>query len=199
MSSGCWIMPAATSWSRSPRVASLEALNQQLVQCCQNDLQRQLRGQTSPKQSLLAEEQHEFLRPLPEQTFEPCRLGQGHADSLSLVRIDTNSYSVPTKYAHRQITIVATIAEVRLLFEETLIARHQRDWGRELNECLACHNNCVGSGLSDSPLPMSVNCQCPTGIDCQFLQSLDPALVKLIDVWESVPPNTKKAVEALCL
>jgi len=26
---------------------------------------------------------------------------------------------------------VATIAEVRLIFEETLIARHQRDWGRE--------------------------------------------------------------------
>ncbi|MEQ8854859.1 hypothetical protein [Gimesia sp.] len=107
--------------------AFLEALNQQLVQCCRNDLQRQLRGQSSPKRSLLAEEQREFLRPLPQQTFAACRLGQAHADSLSLVRFDTNSYSVPTKYAHRQITIVATIAEVRLVFEGTLIARHQRD------------------------------------------------------------------------
>ncbi|MAX39986.1 MAG: transposase [Gimesia sp.] len=114
-----------------PRVASLEALNDQLMQCCRNDLQRQLRGQPSPKHSLLAEEQREFLRPLPQQAFEACRLGQAHADSLSLIRFDTNSYSVPTKYAHRQITIVATIAEVRLVFEETLIARHQRDWGRE--------------------------------------------------------------------
>ncbi|WP_291177970.1 hypothetical protein [Gimesia sp.] len=37
------------------------------------------------------------------------------------------------KYAYRQIIIVASIAEVRLLFEETLtlIARHKRDWGRE--------------------------------------------------------------------
>ncbi|WP_232101293.1 hypothetical protein [Gimesia panareensis] len=35
-----------------PRVASLEALNDQLMQCCRNDLQRQLRGQPSPKHSL---------------------------------------------------------------------------------------------------------------------------------------------------
>ncbi|WP_417389347.1 Mu transposase domain-containing protein [Gimesia sp.] len=45
--------------------------------------------------------------------------------------VPTSSYSVLTKYAYSQITIVATTAEVRLLFEETLIARHPRDWERE--------------------------------------------------------------------
>ena len=68
---------------------------------------------------------------MPEQIFEARRLGQANADSLSLVRFDTNSYSVPTKYAYRKITIVATIDEVRLIFEDRLIARHKRHWGRE--------------------------------------------------------------------
>ena len=38
---------------------------------------------------------------------------------------------MPTKYAYRQITIVATINEVRLIFEDRLIACHRRHWGRE--------------------------------------------------------------------
>ena len=54
-----------------------------------------------------------------------------NTDSLSLVRFDNNSYSVPTKYAYRQITVVATVDEVRLVFEDQLIACHSRHWGRE--------------------------------------------------------------------
>jgi hypothetical protein len=56
---------------------------------------------------------------------------QAHADSLSLVRFDRNSYSVPTQYAHRQITVVGTVDEVRLIFENQLVARHERDWDKE--------------------------------------------------------------------
>ena len=48
------------------------------------------------------------------------------ADSLSLVRFDTNAYSVPTKYAHRPVTVIGTVDEVRIVFEDRLIARHQR-------------------------------------------------------------------------
>jgi transposase len=114
-----------------PRVESLETLNRQLVEHCRNDLVRQLRGKPAPKQVLLEEERDHFLRPLPKQSFEACRLGQANADSLSLVRFDTNSYSVPTKYAHRPITIVATIDEVRFIFEDRLIARHARFWGKQ--------------------------------------------------------------------
>jgi hypothetical protein len=102
-----------------------------LTEHCQHDLIRQLRGKPAPKQVLLEEERQRFLRPLPKQTFEACRLGQANADSLSLVRFDTNSYSVPTKYAHRSITIVATIDEVRFIFEDRLIARHERYWGKQ--------------------------------------------------------------------
>ena len=113
-----------------PRVGSLETLNEQLEESCRKDLVRQLRGKPAPKQELLSEEQSVF-RPLPQQRFEACRLQQAQADSLSQVRFDRNSYSVPTKYAYRQITVVATVEEVRLVFEDRLIARHLRHWGKE--------------------------------------------------------------------
>jgi hypothetical protein len=52
-------------------------------------------------------------------------------DSLSLVRFDTNSYSVPTKYAHRTLTVIGTVDDVRVVFEDRQIARHPRCWERE--------------------------------------------------------------------
>ena len=113
-----------------PRVDSLATLNQQLEERCRADLDRQLRGKPSPKFELLAEERRRFLRPLPAQTFEAHRLDSATASSLSLVRFQTNDYSVPTEYAYRKITIVATVDEVRLIVGDRLIARHPRHWGR---------------------------------------------------------------------
>ena len=51
--------------------------------------------------------------------------------SLLLVRFDTNNYSVPVKYAHRKVLVVATVDEIRLVHEDRLIARHPRHSGRE--------------------------------------------------------------------
>ena len=105
-------------------------LNRQLEAACRRDLERRLRGKPLPKKDLLSEERQR-LRPLPQQTFEARQVKPAHADSLALVRFDGNSYSVPVQYAHRCITAVGTVEEVRLIFEDRLIARHQRDWGRE--------------------------------------------------------------------
>ncbi len=113
-----------------PRADSLEALNRRLEQSCRRDLERQLRGKGVPKEQLL-EEECSALRPIPEQPFDARRVTQAKACSLSLVRFDTNSYSVPTQYAHRPITIVATVDEVRLICGDQLVARHRRHWGRE--------------------------------------------------------------------
>jgi transposase len=113
-----------------PRVDSLAELNAQLESRCREDLQRQLRGKADIKQKLLEEERATML-PLPARDFDARRVTQAAANSLSLVRFDTNSYSVPVKYGHRKITVVATVDEIRLVFEDRLIARHQRHWGRE--------------------------------------------------------------------
>jgi transposase len=113
-----------------PKVESLRQLNTELARRCHEDLQRRLRGKSGTKAERLLEERTVML-PLPKQAFDARRVQQVAADSLSLVQFDTNRYSVPVKYAYRRITVLATVDEVRLVFEDRLIARHPRHWGRE--------------------------------------------------------------------
>jgi len=113
-----------------PRTISLESLNADLEQRCRRDLQRRLRGQTAIK-AVRLEEERSTLRALPKQRFEARRVANAHADSLSLVRFDRNSYSVPTAHAHQDVIVVGSVEEVRVICRDHLIATHPRDWGRE--------------------------------------------------------------------
>jgi transposase len=116
-----------------PRVADFETLNLELERKCRMDLERRLRGKTTTKAQRLEEERSAMLD-LPRQGYEARRVEQRRSDSLSLVRFDRNSYSVPVRYAHRPVTVVAGIDEVRLVVDNHLVARHRRHWGREHTE-----------------------------------------------------------------
>jgi transposase len=113
-----------------PRVRDLEELNARLVEHCREDLGRTLRGQKASKQVLLAEDEAEFL-PLPATPFDACRKWQTHANSRSLVRFDTNDYSVPTAYAHHEVLVKGYVDRVEICRGEQVIARHDRCWGGE--------------------------------------------------------------------
>lgn len=113
-----------------PQTASWEALNEVIMERCRADQQRQLRGQTACK-AVLLEQERASLRPFPAQRFESRRIVMAQANSLSLVRFDTNDYSVPTAYAHQPITVVGGVEEVRLVCRDQVVARHRRHWGRE--------------------------------------------------------------------
>ncbi len=121
-----------------PEVESLETLNTQLTEHCHRDLQRQLRGKPATKELLLTEEQNAMLE-VPSQAFESRRVQNAKASSLSLVRFDGNDYSVPTAYAHHQITVVGGIEEVRLAVGNQLVAWHKRHWGKEHTEFNPVH------------------------------------------------------------
>lgn len=113
-----------------PKVDSLEALNAELTARCEKDLDRTLRGKNGSKRELLAEDQQAMLD-LPKQPFDARRVTQATACGLSLVRFDTNRYSVPVAHARRPITVVASVDEVRLIDAGKLIAKHPRSWKRE--------------------------------------------------------------------
>jgi len=113
-----------------PEADSWEALNAALEGRCRQDLARRVRGKGQPKGELLAGERGS-LRPLPASGFEPRRVELAAANSLSLVRFDSNDYSVPTAYAHHPITVVGGLDEVRLVCRDRLVARHRRHWGKE--------------------------------------------------------------------
>jgi transposase len=113
-----------------PHVDSLATLNRQLIEGCQQDLEERTRGKPVAKRDRLPDDQAAFL-PLPKTSFEARRITAGTVNSESLVRFDTNDYSVPVQYAHRKLLSVATVDEVRLVDEDRLVARHPRCWGRE--------------------------------------------------------------------
>lgn len=121
-----------------PQTESLEELNTELVERCRKDLSRKLRGQPATKEELLTEEQT-WLLEIPCQEFEARRVEPGQANSLSLVRFECNDYSVPTEYAHHDVTVIGGVEEVRLVVGDRLVARHPRHWGKEHTEFNPVH------------------------------------------------------------
>ena len=63
---------------------------------------------------------------LPKELFEARRATEAGPNSLSLVRFDHNSYTVPVNFAHHKIAMMATVEEVRLSFEDHQLAQHTR-------------------------------------------------------------------------
>jgi hypothetical protein len=112
-----------------PQVPAIETLNTQLEADCCADLQRSLRGKTGSKAELLASERNHLLA-LPAEAFEARRVRTARANTLSLVRFQSNDYSVPTDYAHHELTAVGDIEQVRILFTDQVVATHARHWGK---------------------------------------------------------------------
>ena len=121
-----------------PETESLEGLNAELEERCRRELERQLRGKPAAKSELLAEDQSWFVK-LPREEFEARRVTPAKANSLSLVRFECNDYSVPTEYAHHEVTVIGGIEEVRLVVGDRLVATHPRHWGKGYTEFNPVH------------------------------------------------------------
>jgi transposase len=97
---------------------------------CRADLHRVLRGKTNTKAELLEVDRAAML-PLPTASFEARRVVHARANSLSLVRFDRNDYSVPTAFAHHELTVLGGISQVRIVCADQLVASHPRCWEKE--------------------------------------------------------------------
>jgi len=100
-----------------------------LIQRCREDLARRARGQAATNAERLAGQLPAFL-PVPATPFDPSRVVPTRVNSLSLVRFDTNDYSVPVRHAHQRVTLRAGIEAIRIECDGRPIAEHRRDWGR---------------------------------------------------------------------
>jgi transposase len=112
-----------------PEAADYAALNAYLLECCEGDLGRHLRGQPAAKTELLKEDQAAFL-PLPAAPFDACRKQAARANSLSLVRFDGNDYSIPVCWAHHEVTVKGYWDRVEICHSADLVAAHRRSWGK---------------------------------------------------------------------
>jgi hypothetical protein len=113
-----------------PEVRDLDELNARLVEACRGDLRRRLRGKGAPKETLLVGDREKFL-PLPEAPFDACRRISTTASSLSLVRFDTNDYSVPVRWGHHPVVVKGYVDRVVICHRAEVIAEHRRLWVRE--------------------------------------------------------------------
>lgn len=113
-----------------PQVKDFAELNRYLEQRCREDLGRRLRGRKATKAELLSEDQAAFL-PLPAGAFDACRQASTRVDRLSLVRFDSNDYSVPVRYAHHRVVVKGSVSQVRIAKDERVIAEHERRWEKE--------------------------------------------------------------------
>ena len=114
-----------------PQVKDYEELNKLLHDCCRSDLNRILRGKRSmTKSHLLAEDRIASIA-LPDDKFDYRKSASTFASSESLIRYDTNDYSVPVSYAHHQTTIKASVSFIEVYHLDKLIAKHRRCWDRE--------------------------------------------------------------------
>jgi len=114
-----------------PQVKDYDELNRLLRDCCQSDLDRILRGKRSlSKKQLLAEDRIVAIA-LGDDKFDYRKSASTFASSESLIRYDTNDYSVPVRWAHHQVTIKASVRFIEIYRFDELIASHCRCWDRE--------------------------------------------------------------------
>ena len=67
----------------------------------------------------------------PAAPFEACAQAPGQVGSRSLVRYETNDYSVPVAYGHRDIWVRGYVDRVVIGCGGEVIARHPRSHERE--------------------------------------------------------------------
>jgi len=117
-------------FSPLPRVNSYEELNRLLLERCQQDVARHIRGQEAPVAELWELEKVHLL-PLPKQDYPACETRPVKANSYSQVVFETNRYSVPHTYAGKQLVLRAFPFKIEVLFLESKVASHPRCFGRE--------------------------------------------------------------------
>jgi transposase len=113
-----------------PRCASWDAFNADLEAQCRGRQSDILRGH---KETIGERLQRDLaaMRPLPAAPFEACAQANGKVNSQSLVRYDTNDYSVPVAYGHQDVWIRGYVDQVVIGCRGEVIARHPRCYDRE--------------------------------------------------------------------
>nr|WP_319567042.1 IS21 family transposase [Cohaesibacter marisflavi] len=71
------------------------------------------------------------MSPIPAAPFEACNQTSGRVSSQSLVRYDTNDYSVPVAYGHQEVWVRGYVDRVVIGCRGEVIARHPRCYDRE--------------------------------------------------------------------
>lgn len=113
-----------------PRFATWDEFNAHLEGQCRKRQADVLRGHEETIGARL-ERDLAAMAPLPAVPFEACDRASGRVSSQSLVRYQTNDYSVPVAYGHQDVWIRGYVDAVVIGCRGEIIARHPRCYERE--------------------------------------------------------------------
>lgn len=98
----------------TPEVNSFEELNELLQQRCLKYITRhQVRGRDMSVREAFELEQKALL-PLPVKRYDGGKTAEGRVDYFSTVRFETNSYSVPVKWAGKIVSVKSTPLDIKI-------------------------------------------------------------------------------------
>src|SRR5512144_760337 len=113
-----------------PRFASWDDFNDWLEAQCRKRHADILRGHTETIGQRLQRDL-QAMAELPPAPFDACEQATGQVSSQSLVRYQTNDYSVPVAYGHRDVWVRGYVDQVVIGCGGEVIARHPRCYDRE--------------------------------------------------------------------
>ena len=112
-------------------IVSIERGNQELLEFIE-EVVCERRHPTQPTRTVreVWEEERSKLLPLPVHLPSTDLITPVSVDKTASVRLSTNRYSVPSRYAGGTLTLAADDTVVRILDGDTEVARHARSLGR---------------------------------------------------------------------
>ena len=115
-----------------PRVSDMTELNRLLRERCEAYLSHRVVGKATDVGTLLREERFK-LYSLPVSRYDPAGRAEARVSPFSVVRYETNNYSVPVKYCGKTVAIRALPERIEVWFGGEKIADHNRCFGRYAN------------------------------------------------------------------
>ena len=114
-----------------PEIVDLEKFNEELLEMCMEDLEREHYVKKEQINELFAREQ-EGLIPLPREGFRVFTLEKVKTDKYSFIHYENNRYSTSPEYAKCEMWLEIGAYELRVLNGKyDHVSTHERKYGRE--------------------------------------------------------------------
>jgi hypothetical protein len=113
-----------------PQVQDLAELNEHLRRCC---LQASARtcGTNHETVGIRFERDKGAALSVTTRPFEACIFGSGAVDKYQTVAFDGNRYSVPRRYAFRNVAVKGFIDRVEIVADHQVVATHRRSYAKQ--------------------------------------------------------------------
>ena len=112
-----------------PKVKNLEEMNGKLLEKCVQYLEHHIESRSSTV-GVMLEEDRQCLLSMPHYTPDISKKAYPTVSRYSTVLFETNTYSVPCRYTGKNTTLKAYPNHIEVWISGTLVARHERLFGR---------------------------------------------------------------------